>query len=116
MPMKPCSSSCAKASKHQRDEPNCVNGWQLSIHWHMSVGGKGDALVIGENARISSICAAARSSTICMSWLVPKHFRLSFKLSLDYLTDALDSTSAWTRSLAETDASASPVIVHEKAA
>src|SRR5437016_5138672 len=89
MPMKPCSSSYAKASKHQRDEPNCVNGWQLSIHWHMSVGGKGDALVIGENARISSICAAARSSTICMSWLVPKHFRLSFKLSLDYLTDAL---------------------------
>src|SRR5438876_4197770 len=94
MPMKPCLSSYAKASKHQRDEPNCVNGWQLSIHWHMSVGGKGDALVIGENARISSICAAARSSTICMSWLVPKHFRLSFKLSLDYLTDAL-AVSAW---------------------
>src|SRR6266700_190876 len=90
MPMKPCSSSYVKASKHQRDEPNCVNGWQLSIHWHMSVGDKGDALVIGENARISSICAAARSSTICMSWLVPKHFRLSFKLSLDYLTDALE--------------------------
>src|SRR6202022_2647417 len=64
MPRKPCSSSYAKASKHQRDGPNCVNGWQLSIHWHISVGGKGDALV-------------------------PKHFRLSFKLSLDYLTDAL---------------------------
>ena len=29
------------------------------------------------------------SSTICTSWLVPSSFRLSFKMLLDYLTDAL---------------------------
>src|SRR5205807_2729347 len=41
-------------------------------------------------ASISSICAVVLSSTISMSWLVPKRFRLSFKPSLDYLTDALE--------------------------
>jgi hypothetical protein len=29
------------------------------------------------------------SSTICMSWLVPNRFKLSFRTLLDYLTDAL---------------------------
>ena len=63
--------------------------WPLSIRLLMLVGGKGDALAIAGCARISSISVGALSSTICMFWLVPNSFRLSFSLLLDYLTDAL---------------------------
>src|SRR6266567_1184610 len=55
----------------------------------MSVAGKDDAPVIAACARISSICAVVPLSTISMSWLVPSSFQLSFKPSLDFLTDAL---------------------------
>src|SRR5947207_11983287 len=60
----------------------------------MSVAGKDDAPGIAACARIFLICVVVPSSTISMSWLVPKPFRLSFRPSLDYLTDALALASA----------------------
>ena len=72
--------------------PNCASESRLNILSPMLVGGKDDAHAIGGCARISSICAAALSSTICMSWLVPSSSRLSFNPLLDYLTDALASS------------------------
>src|SRR5437660_12646060 len=89
MLMKPCSSSCANASRRRRDEPNSANGSLSNIPWPMWVGGKGDGHVIVDCARISSICGGVLSSTTCTSWLVPSNFRLSFRRLLDFLTDAL---------------------------
>src|SRR5260370_21396506 len=91
--MKPYSSSCANASRPRKDEPNFVNEWQLSIHWPMLAGGKDDAHAIGAYARISSICAAVRLSTICMSWLGLCKALLSFKVRLGFFTDALAPTN-----------------------
>src|SRR5438874_10242840 len=88
--MKLCSSSYANASKPRKAEPNCANGSPWSILSPMLVAGKGDAPVIVGSARISSICAAVPSFTICTSWLVPSKLSLSFKPSLDFLTDALE--------------------------
>src|SRR3989442_1730555 len=87
--MKPCSSNYANVSRRHKDGPNYANESPLSIRSRTSVAGKGDAPVIAECARISSICAVVPLSTISMSWLVPSSFRLSFKPSLDFLTDAL---------------------------
>src|SRR5258708_40031350 len=87
--MKPCSSNYARASKPRKDEPNCVNEWQLSIPWPMLAAGKDDAPVIAVCARISLICAVALSYTICMSWLVLSRKLLSFRMLLDFLTGAL---------------------------
>src|SRR5438552_18771097 len=56
----------------------------------MLVGGKADAHGIAGCARTSSICAVVPSSTISMSWLAPSRFLLSFRLSLDFLTGALE--------------------------
>src|SRR5258706_14091666 len=89
--MKPYSWSCANVSRRRKDEPNCANEWQLSMPWPMLAGGKADAHAIAAYARISSICAAALSSTICMSWLVPSSKPLSFRTLLDFLTDSLDA-------------------------
>ena len=72
------------ASRRQKDEPNCANGWRLSIPSRMSVNGKDDAHAIEDCAKISSICADALSSTICTSWLVPSRFRLIFRMPLDF--------------------------------
>src|SRR3989442_8815467 len=55
----------------------------------MLAGGKDDRRAIVACARISSICAAVQSSTICMSWLVLSRTLLSFKRLLDFLTGAL---------------------------
>jgi hypothetical protein len=89
IPMKRGYPNYDNVSLRHRDGPNYANGWRLSIPSHMLVGGKGDVLVIVGGARISSICAAVLWSIICTSWLVPSRFRLSFRPSLDYLTDAL---------------------------
>lgn len=62
---------------------------QLSIPWLMEVSGRDDAPVIADFARISSIYVDAQLSTICMSWLVPSSFLLSFRMRLDFLTDTL---------------------------
>src|SRR5947209_9191670 len=83
--MKPCSSSCVNANRPRKDELSCVNGWRWSIASHMLVTGKDDAHAIGDCARISSICAVVPLSTTCTSWLIPS----SFRLPLNYLTDAL---------------------------
>src|SRR6266496_1221378 len=88
--MKPCSSSYANANRRQKDGRNCANGWPLNIPSHMLVSGKDDAHAIAGCGRISSISAAALSSTICTSSLVPSSFRLSFRTLLDYLTGALE--------------------------
>src|SRR5947208_1973156 len=87
--MKPCSSNYARASKLQKAAANCASGWPLSIPSPMLVTGKDDAHATWDCAKISSICGGALSSTICMFWLAPRRFLLSFKPSLDYLTDAL---------------------------
>src|SRR5260370_23562017 len=83
--MKPCLSNYESVNRLRRGEPNCASAWPLSIHLPMLVDGKGDALGIAECARISSICAVAPWSTICMSWLVP----LISRMLPDFLTDAL---------------------------
>src|SRR5260370_21660169 len=87
--MKPCSSNCANVSRRHREGANYANELRLRMLWPMSVGGRGDVLVIAGCARISSICADVLLSIICTSWLVPSAFRLSFKTPLDFLTDAL---------------------------
>jgi hypothetical protein len=51
--------------------------------------GKGDARVIGDCARISSICGAVLSFTTSMSWLVLACFKLSFRTRPDYSTGSL---------------------------
>jgi hypothetical protein len=55
----------------------------------MWADGKDDAHAIADCAKISSICAGVPSSTTCTSWPVLKHFLLSFRPLLDYLTGAL---------------------------
>src|SRR5258706_4325602 len=87
--MKPCSSSYESVNRRRKDGPNCANGWPLSIPWPMLVSGKEDAHAIADCGRISSICAAALSSTICTFSLVPSSFQLSFRTLLDYLTGSL---------------------------
>src|SRR4051812_48558434 len=87
--MKPCSSNFARVNRRRKDAPNCANGSPLSIPSLTSVTGKDATHAIADYARISSICVGAPSSTISMSWLVPSHFRLSFRPLLDYLTGAL---------------------------
>jgi hypothetical protein len=91
--MKRCLSNYAKLSEHPKVAANCANAWQLSIPSHMLVDGKDDAPAIGEYARISSICAAAPSSTICMSWPVLKCILLSFKMLRDFSTDTLERST-----------------------
>src|SRR5258708_15562233 len=59
------------------------------MRWPMLAGGKDDGRAIVACARISSICAVVRSSTICMSWLVLSRTLLSFKVRLDYSTSSL---------------------------
>jgi hypothetical protein len=54
---------------------------------------KDDVPVIADYAKISLICAGAPSSTICTFWPVPKHFQLSFKPPLDFLTGSLEGVS-----------------------
>src|SRR6266581_2148266 len=88
--MKPCSSNYARTSKPQKGAANSASGSQLSTPSPTLATGKDGVHAIVAYARIFSICAAAPSSTICMSWLVPSSFRLNFPLLLDYLTDALD--------------------------
>jgi hypothetical protein len=92
--MKPCSSSCANVSKRQKAATNYVSGWRLSIRSRILVNGKDDAPAIEDCAKISSISVGAQSSTICMSWLVPSSFLLSFRMLLDFLTDALGNVDA----------------------
>ncbi|RAQ93944.1 hypothetical protein A4R35_00265 [Thermogemmatispora tikiterensis] len=87
--MKLCSPSYKSVNKSHKDGPNSVSGWQLSIPWLMEVSGRDDAPVIADFARISSIYVDAQLSTICMSWLVPSSFLLSFRMRLDFLTDTL---------------------------
>jgi hypothetical protein len=53
----------------------------------MLAGGKGGERAIVVSARISSTYVAAPPSTICMFWLVPSHFKLSFRTLRDFLTD-----------------------------
>src|SRR5437867_6601042 len=88
--MKPCSSNYARISKPQKGAANSASGSQLSTPSHTLATGKDGVHAIVAYARIFSICAAAPSSTICMSWLVPSNFLLSFRTLLDYLTDALE--------------------------
>jgi hypothetical protein len=87
--MKRCSSNYARASKLQKAATNCVSGWRLSIRSRISVDGKDDVPVIGDCAKISSICDGAPSSTISTSWFVPNSSKLIFRTPLDYLTGAL---------------------------
>src|SRR5947209_19309668 len=87
--MKLYSSNYAEASKLQKVAANSARGSRLSIHSPTLATGKDGAHAIVVYARIFSICAGAPSSTICMFWLVPSPFWLSFNLPLDYLTDAL---------------------------
>src|SRR5260370_37227912 len=93
--MKPCSSNYANVSRRHRAGLNYANELRLSMLSLMSVGGRGDVLVIAGCARISSICADVLLSIICTSWLVPSAFRLSFKTPLDFLTDALAEVQAF---------------------
>src|SRR5258708_36823639 len=60
----------------------------------MSVDGKDGGHAIEVCAKISSICAGARSSTICMSWLVLSQDKLSFRSLLDFLTGSLGADIA----------------------
>src|SRR5258708_23405429 len=60
------------------------------MRWPMLAGGKDDGRAIVACARISSICAVVRSSTICMSCLVLSRTLLSFKVRLDYSTGSLE--------------------------
>src|ERR1700686_2708092 len=90
--MKPCLPNYARTSKPQKGAANSASGSPLNTPSHTLATGKDDVHAIVACARISSICAAAPSSTICMSWLVPSCFRLNFPLLLDYLTDALGVT------------------------
>src|SRR5712692_3817413 len=87
--MKPCSSNYARASKLQKDAANCARGLRLNTPSHMLVAGKDGAHAIVACARIFSICAAAPSFIICMFWLAPSSFLLSFRTLLDFLTGAL---------------------------
>ncbi len=87
--MKPCSSNYANVSRRHRDGLNCANELRWSMLSPMSVSGKGNGLDIALCARISSICVDLLVCIICMSWLVPSIFPLSFKTPLDFLTDAL---------------------------
>src|SRR5258708_32538433 len=59
------------------------------MRWPMLAGGKDDGRAIVACARISSICAVVRSSTICMSWLVLSRTLLSFKVRLGYSPSSL---------------------------
>jgi hypothetical protein len=43
----------------------------------------------GHVSTLTRICAGARSSTMCMSWLVLSQDKLSFRSLLDFLTDSL---------------------------
>src|SRR5947209_7842178 len=88
--MKLYSSNYAEASKLQKVAANSARGSRLSIPSPTLATGKDGAHAIVVYARIFSICAGAPSSTICMFWLVPSPFWLSFNLPLDYLTDALE--------------------------
>src|SRR5258708_5690703 len=87
--MKSCLSSCANVSRPHKDALNFVNEWQLSIPLPMLAGGKDGRRAIEDSAKTSLICAGAPSSTICMFWLVPSRFKLSFRTRPDYLTGAL---------------------------
>lgn len=87
--MKLCSSSYVSANRQRRGEANYVNGWPWSIPSPMLVTGKDDALVIAGCVKISSICAAARLSTICTSLPVLQRFLPIFRLLLDFLTGSL---------------------------
>src|SRR5512140_615069 len=87
--MKHCSLSYVSANKQHKDGAGCVNEELSSMPWHMWGGGRGGAPGMVACARISSICGDAPSFTICMFWLVPIPFRLSFKSPLDFSTDAL---------------------------
>src|SRR2546430_555319 len=80
--MKPCSSNYARTSKPQKVAANSASGSQLSTPSHTLATGKDGVHAIVAYARIFSICAAAPSSTICMSWLVPSNFLLSFRTLL----------------------------------
>src|SRR2546421_6497933 len=95
--MKPCLSNYARTSKPQKGAANCASGSQLSTPSPTLATGKDGVHAIVACARICSICAAAPSSTICMSWLVPSSFSLNFPLLLDYLTDALACTTPGTK-------------------
>jgi hypothetical protein len=55
----------------------------------MLAGGKDDALAIVAHARISSICVAVLSSTICTFYLVLSRLLMSFRMQLEYLTGVL---------------------------
>jgi hypothetical protein len=89
--MKPCSPNYVRASKRPKVATSCASELRLSIPSPISVDGKDDAPAIGDYARISSISGDAPSSTICMSWLALTCFLPSFRILLDFSTDALDA-------------------------
>lgn len=81
--------SYASANSAYKDVLNYANAWLSSTLWLMWVGGKGGALAIADCARISSICVAVPSFTICTFSLVPRGFWENIRTPLDPLTDIL---------------------------
>src|SRR5947209_16110587 len=114
--MKPCSSNYARTSKPQKVAANSARGSQLSTPSHTLATGKDGVHAIVACARIFSICDGALSSTICMSWLTPRRFLLSFRTPLDYLTDALEEKErieGWVSTLGEQNTAALHTMLRE---
>ena len=92
-----CCGNYANGNSRPSDALNYGSGWRWNIRWHISDTGKDGVLAIEVSAKISLICVAAQSCTICIS-LLACLLKLSTPKQPDFLTGALVAERSGSRS------------------